>query len=67
MKFLKVNKNLFYHVIILYSCKEGLVSYFMIVRFETCSTLKEQNYEVFRVNPLLIPLKYKKKIIASSV
>ena len=32
--FLKINKNLFYHVIVLYPCKEELSSSFIVVKFE---------------------------------
>ena len=39
LNFLKINKNLFYHVIVLYPCKEELSSSFIVVKFEIYSTL----------------------------
>ena len=38
-EFLKINENLFYHLIMLHPCKEDAFSSFEIVKFETYSTL----------------------------
>ena len=59
--FLKINKNFFYHAIVLYPCKEESFSFFIIVKFEIYSTLKNKIRWDFRINVLLIPLKYNKQ------
>ena len=43
--------------------KEGSLFSFLIAKFETCITLKEQNCEESRINALLMPLKLTKNLL----